>query len=444
MIASEFGSRPALRRVYSYVAHPQLYSDHYPEHQNTPNGVISIAFSKTSIRSVHTNNDSVRGVVLVKSNIKVKSVTIDFLGRSTCRTFEGTSPRVSSTDLFRHQKMLRRVNMPSDNCPPNRVEYPFEFRFPEVVELAPEALFGPDVRFEDEAGHMLPPSLWWSESTVRNEYILEARFLSEQKHFTMHPKVVQQLRFFPSVPEVGLPSQVSLIPTPPFRVERMARELDSRGGSFRRLSRRFSGSPDTSENRSSSSSLIVLSAPEHYRVGANSTLKISLQTPPASDTSRPSTVYLRGIRAQALARIDYRFSHSSHPSLAYNILRTGESKFDLFNRRYAIPGLPLDSSAATDVEAFEISKLVPPTFKTYNVALSYDVKYDLLFECGGRESEHEVVVRNVRVEPMTRPGGWLGPPPDEAAHGERDMLAGVIREGGGRAADGAEPPAYEP
>ena len=129
------GPRSAPRHVYSYVAQPQLYSDHYPAHQNSPNGIISIAFSRSTIRGVHTNNDQVRGVVHVKSNIKVKCVSIRFIGRSTCRTLEGASQLVSSTQLFCHEKALQRITMPSENCPTNRIEYPFEFRFPEAVQL---------------------------------------------------------------------------------------------------------------------------------------------------------------------------------------------------------------------------------------------------------------------------------------------------------------------
>lgn len=433
--ANNDGPRPVLRYVYSYVAQPQLYSDHYPEHQNTPEGVISIAFSRSTIRSVHTSNDLVRGVVLVKSNIKVKSVSIDLVGRSMCKTFEGTTPHKSSTTLFRHGMNLRRVSMPSENCPPNRIEYAFELRFPEHVELAAGDSFCHDDHFEHALGHSLPPSLWWNESTVRNEYVLEAQVLSEEKNFTMIPKVIQQLRFFPSVPEVGIPNQVSMISAPPVRVDRTARDAETRRGSLRRLSRRFSSAHGASEHKLALSSLLVLGVPEYYRAGAKSTLKMSLQTPSVLEDSHLSAVYLRGMRAQAIARIDYRLPVPPHSSLSYNILRSGESKFDLFNRRYAIPGLCLGD--ATDIETFEINKLVPPTFKTYNVCLSYDVKYDILLNCGGTETEHEVVVKDVLIESMTRPGGWLGPPPEDGATAafEQSMLRNNID---------TSPPAYEP
>ena len=131
------------------------------------------------------------------------------------------------------------------------------------------------------------------------------------------------------------------------------------------------------------------------------------------------------------------------------MVRSGESKFDLFNRRYAIPGLHLNTTTPTEVEAFEIRKLVPPTFKTYNVALKYDVKYDILLECGGKESEHEVMIHNVAIEPMTRPGGWLGPPPDDGAHEERllftELMRGNLNAGSTIIeTERLDPPAYEP
>lgn len=450
--ANDHGPRPAPRHVYSFVQPVQLYSDHYPEFENLPNGIISIAFSRSTIRGVHTNNDPVRGVVHVKNNIRVKSVSIQFVGRSTCRAFEGASQHASSLELFRHEMTLQQAAFPSATCPPNRIEYPFEFRFPEAVQLPPSTPCPTDSKFESEAGHTLPPSLWWNESTVRNEYVLEAQFVSDERHFTMKPKVMHQLRFFPSVPEVELPDQIALRPGPPVRIERRSRsEQSGRGlGTLQRLSRRISGSTE-SLDESCGSDLLILSAPDHYRVGLTSTLKITLQSATIPDTSRTAAIYLRGIRAQAIARIDYRIPLPAHPSLAYNIIRSGDSKFDLFNRRYAIPGLRLNTTTATDIEAFGINKIIPPTFKTYNVALRYDVKYDMLLESGGKESEHSVVVKDVQIEPMTRPGGWLGPPPDDGAHEEREVLAELMRgsvlperEAQVSVAAAVQPPAYEP
>ncbi|KAJ4367908.1 hypothetical protein N0V86_009748 [Didymella sp. IMI 355093] len=248
----------------------------------------------------------------------------------------------------------------------------------------------------------------------------------------------------------GLPDQVVLQPAPPVRIERRLRsEPGGLGrGALQRLSRRISGSTE-SLHESLGSDLMILSVPEHYRVGSESTLKVLLQS--ANDVSNDlaAQVYLRGIRAQAIAHIDYRIPLLSRTTQAYNILRSGESKFDLFNRRYAIPGLLLNTTVPTNIEAFNISKLVPPTFKTYNVALKYDVRYDILLECGGKESEHEVTIRDVTIEPMTRPGGWLGPPPDDGAHEERlvlaEMMRGTMNLGiMSTAAQRVEPPAYEP
>lgn len=339
------------------------------------------------------------------------------------------------------------IAIPSENCPPNRVEYPFEFRFPEAVELSPPTPCSFDGKFESESGHSLPPSLWWDESTVRNEYVLEAQFISEERHFTMNPKVVHQLRFFPSTPEVGLPDHIPMRSAPPLRIERRSRSGPS-VGMLQRLSRRISLSTE-SLHEFVSSDILLLSVPEYYRVGSKSTLNISLQSARDINNDHAAPVYLRGIRAQAIAHFDYRIPLPSHHSPACSILRSGESKFDLFNRRYAIPGLPLVTTTRADIEAFDINKIVPPTFKTYNVALKYDVKYDILLECGGKESEHEVTTRDVTIDLMTRPGGWLGPPPDDGAYEERLILAELMRRpiNSGISlinAERFEPPAYEP
>lgn len=91
---------------------------------------------------------------------------------------------------------------------------------------------------------------------------------------------------------------------------------------------------------------------------------------------------------------------------------------------------------------------MPPSFATYHVALRYDVRYDVLVQSGGRESEHAVLVQDVGIEAMTRAGGWLGPPGDE---GGRAMLGGGFAGRGAAAQglmlggdEGVEPPAYEP
>ncbi|OAL51707.1 hypothetical protein IQ07DRAFT_610509 [Pyrenochaeta sp. DS3sAY3a] len=448
--------RPSPRHLYSYVQQPQLYSDHYPDRSNTPEGPISIAFTKTSRRSVHTNNDLVKGVVHCRARIQINRVTIKFIGRSSCRVFNERNPanqHIAGSELFCHEQVLTRSETPSSTCPPGRVEYPFEFRFPEAVEKDPtiqnNAPFKPDDMFEHATGHSLPPSLWFNESTVRNEYFLEAQFYTEQTSFTLNPIVIQQLRFSPSVPEQGLPEMASLLPAPPIRFERKSRPSTpepsgERRNPLKRIKTGLRGGEKVEEF--SSTSLLVLSTPPHYRVGSKSELKLSLQATLIDGDTQPAPVFLRGIRAQAIASISYRIP----ASFASNgeIRKEGIEKFDLFNQRYSKPGLEITEN--TLLEGFEINKIVPPTFKTYGVAVTYDVSYDLLLECGGKESEHEVEMKDVKVQPMTRPGGHLGPPeePPPRLSGESVVLQELMRGNGrangrenGHAAE--EPPPYQ-
>jgi hypothetical protein len=403
------------RQLYSYVAQPSLYSDHYPDHENTPGGLIFIALTRSSHRSLSTNNDAVKGVALVQSKTKAQRVSIKFIGRTTCRVANDRNPgshHVATTNLFRHEKILSPRATPSNNCPPGRVEYPFEFRFPEAVELDPclqnDAPFKPDTVFEYERGHPLPPSLWWNENTVRSEYLLEADFVNAQRSFTLNPIVMHQLRFSPSEPEVGLPDPGALLPVPPIRFERRSRsstpELgQERPGTLKRLKSSFRAEK---REEASSTSLLVLSAPSRYRVGAITALNISLQATISDGSTKPAPVYLRGIRAQAFVHISYRIPTSTASS--QEIRRMGTERFDLFNRRYGKPGVEVTEN--TPLADFVINNIVPPTFKTYGVAITYDVRYDLLLDCGGKESEHQVEVKNVIIEPMTREGGHLGPP----------------------------------
>ncbi|RMZ69571.1 hypothetical protein GMOD_00006401 [Pyrenophora seminiperda CCB06] len=450
LIASQI-SRP--RQLYSYVAQPQLYSDHHhPDRQNTPDGPISIAFTRSSRRSIHTNNDLVKGVVHVNARLQVKHVTIKFVGKTTCQISKDRNPanqHIAETRLFCREQALSQRPTPSASCPPSRAEYLFEFRFPEMVEAAPQiqnrTTFKPDSAFECESGHMLPPSFWWNESTICNEYYLRAECVAESISFTLHPVVVHQLRFSPSVPEQGLPASPPLLSAPPLRFEHKssAQSPDrskERRLSLRRLSTGLLGGVK-SEN-APSTFLVVLSAPSQYRVGASSKIKLSLQATLSQDLEQAAPVYLRGIRAQAIAHIHFRIPVAS---LAEEEIRNeGIEKFDLFNQRYVKPGVEITQETVLD--GFEINKLVPPTFKTYGVALDYDVKYNLLLDCAGKESEHEVEMKGIVVEPMTRPGGHLGPPegpPPANGSEESFALEDLLRYAGENGLTGDEPPPYD-
>ncbi|EOA84498.1 hypothetical protein ACJQWK_07234 [Exserohilum turcicum] len=446
------------RQLYSYVVQPQLYSDHHhADRQNTPEGPISIAFTRSSRRTIHTNNDLVKGVVHVKARLQIKRVNIQFIGKTTCRISNDrnpANPHVAEVELFRHDKTLSRSATRSATCPSSRVEYPFEFRFPEAVEAKPrpqnEAPYQPDALFAHEKGHPLPPSLWWHESTICNEYYLRAEYVAEQTSFTLNPVVVQQLRFSPSVPELDITSRPPLLPAPPIRLERKSRpstpepSIRERRASLRRLTTGLRGGSSEKHDDATATSLLVLRAPAHYRVGASSTLKISLQaTLSDSFDQQPAPVYLRGIRAQVSAHIAFRVPLASASS--GQVTHASMEKFDLFNQRYSKPGVQITQDTLLD--DLHIANIVPPTFTTYAVALHYDVKYNLLLDCAGKESEHEVEMKNVRIEPMTRPGGQLGPPeepPPPMREGEHYVAQEMLRREGadGHVAEHDLPPAY--
>lgn len=353
---------------------------------------------------------------MVKSKTHVQRVSVKFIGRTSCRVINERTPgshHTATVDLFCHERTLLPRASPSANCPPGHVEYPFEFRFPEAVELDPrlqnDAPFKPDELFEHEKGHPLPPSLWWRESTVRSEYFLEADFVTSQRSFTLNPVVRHQLRFSPSDPELGIPEQAALLPVPPIRFERRSRPPtpepgQERQGPLQRLKSSLKG--EKAEEAASSTSLLVLSVPPRYRVGAATTLKLSLQATLSDGLAQPAPVYLRGIRAQAFVHISYRIPATFAPK--EETRRYTTEKFDLFNRRYSKPGIEVTEN--TSLEDFVINSIVPPTFKSYCMSVRYDVRYDLLLDCAGKESEHEVEVKDVIIDPMTREGGHLGPP----------------------------------
>ena len=275
--------------------------------------------------------------------------------------------------------------------------------FENDAKLQNNAPFKKDVLFEYDRCHPLPPSLWWNESTICNEYFLRAEYVTENASFTLNPVVVHQLRFSPSVPEQGLLPVTALVPAQPVRFERKSRSstpepYKERRAPLERLKTGLRGG--SKEEEASSTSLLVLSSPSKYRVGASSKLKLSLQATLSDGDTQPAPVYIRGI----------------------------------------------EITSDTILEGFEINNIVPPTFSTYGVALHYDVKYDLLLECVGKESKHEVDVDNVAIEPMTRPGGHLGPPeelPPASGSEESFELELMMRDVGSNGFAADQPPPYQ-
>ena len=292
---------------------------------------------------------------------------------------------------------------------------------------------------------MLPPSFWWNESAICNEYFLRAECVAESISFTLNPVVVHQLRFSPSVPEQGLPASTPLLRAPPLRFERKSSTQSPVPSKERRVSLRWLTTGLRGGDKSEDTlctSLLVLSAPSHYRVGASGRVKLSLQATLSEGLDQPVPVHLRGIRAQAVAHIHYRIPLAS--SLEEEVRKENIEKFDLFNQRYVKPGIEITQE--TMLDGFEINKIVPPTFKTYGVAFGYDVKYNLLIDCAGKESEHEVEMKNIVIEPMTRPGGHLGPPegpPPANSSEESFTLEDMMQYAGGNEPTNDEPPPYD-
>lgn len=405
------------RRLYAYVVRPRFYNDHHDiDHQNNQEGRISIAFTKASRRSIHTTDNLIKGVVHVKAEIPIKEVVIKFVGKTVSQIIDERRPKdlyTATTELFCFERSLNPREIPSPSCPPGRVEYTFEFHFPKIVEQKPtlqnNVPYTPSDIFEHEEGFQLPPSFWWNGDAVRNEYFLEAELFTEHSCPLSKSKVIQQLRFSPSIAEElaldSPPAFVALstyftrkswLPSPTPACERRG-SLEKIKATFRRGS---------CPEETSYTSTLVLGVPSEYQVGSEAHLTVASEARHGDCALQLAPVYIRRIRAQAIAHIRYRVPTASAPN--GEMRRHEIEEFDLFNQAYSKPGVEVNES--TRLGGFEIDKIIPPTFKSYGVALTYDVRYTLTIDCAGKVSEHEMEMKCIPILPMTRIADGLGPP----------------------------------
>jgi hypothetical protein len=372
----------------------------YPVQDNHHLGPVFILNRPVYWSTVFTSGERVKGRIRVKTSTGAERVTVSFIGSSSCS-------KDDDTILFSYTETLFSGpgTIPSHTDPPH-VDYPFEFRFPDNVELEPGQLNGapynPSRLFEHQPGHLLPPSLRIEDSIAKVEYYLEAQILSPNLFFAGRTKVRQQLRFSPSV----TPTHLSLPPsTPclPVLVQRRTRfllpALPSENAHPTRLMRLKDALHRNDQPYAMFS--ITVNIPSEIRIGEAMPMSISLvHCERSEEIPTPPVVFLRSISATAMTHIHARVPLAASEINNRDHISETSERNTVFSHTFE--SLPLsDGMILGDLV---VGEDVMPTFKSYGVATSHDLHLKLGIECAENLSDVNLVRMDIKILPMTRPG----------------------------------------
>lgn len=374
---------------------------------------------------IYTCGDLVRGEVQVERQEKARKVEIRFKGRS--RIFIPADPdtgaELTTIDLFSFHSEL--FNFAGEEIGAfteddrTHVSFPFEFRFPWVVQLAAPPRKGvPFARsddFEHLRGHPLPPSL-----THTIEYHLDATLTTAS---LAHPKraVRTALAFSPPCPPpTRQPPPISKTTSLCRRHHRLdPRPAAQHAGLRSRVKQLLAGAapPVTFA--------LTTTAPAVLRAGRPLAPAVTValtHLDRAAAVPAPPSVTLRAfsvaLRARTLTRL---------PGVGRE--RRGEAVEEAWRVARRCDGVGEAPVLLEDCGVLELGKVgaggsclvVPPSvvpdFRTYGVARAYELEVVLSVQCVGKVFEVEGARHRVEVLPMVegeREGLMVGeevPPP---------------------------------
>jgi hypothetical protein len=372
----------------------------YPLQDNHHLGLVFILNRPAYWRTVFTSGDGIKGKIRVKTSTKAERITVSFIGSSSCS-------KDDNTILFSYTETLFSGpgTIPGHTDPPH-VDYPFEFRFPDNVELDPGQLngapFNPSRLFDHQPGHLLPPSLWAEDGSAKLEYYLEAQILSPNSFVVGKTKVRQQLRFTPSVtPTISL--LPPLIPCLPVLVQRQTRFLLPALPSENAHPTRFMRLKDVLQRNDQpyATFSITVKIPSEIRVGDAIPMSVSLvYCERSEEIPDPPIVFLRNILATVTTHIHARVPLTIGESINGEHLSETSLKSAVFSHTFESPRLS-DGMMLGDLV---VRKDTIPTFSSYGVATTHDLHLKLGIECAENLSDVNLVRMDIKILPMTRPG----------------------------------------
>lgn len=429
---------------------------------NPKNGPVHIALLPVLEKATKfTCGDVVRGTVNVDPLKRPQRVRIFFQGRSkfsndpsqgnTSTTYRVKIPFFEySLELFNstsdgqsYDILSRGVNAD------NKVELPFEFVFPDKVELDPPKEFTKEFRdvkgFEREKGFALPPTYEFTGSSTCEqivEYYLQAEIFTDHR-LIVEKHVRQSLQFVPPGPVLP-EGDTRYVQTHPMnvlcRTHRLDPTYDPNEGTLSRLKNRMK-----KKDPSTPSASFAILAQIPRTASKTSILKritISLIHGERSDIIMdPPPVYLREIRVRVLPTLYVRMPTSFVGYIDGNMYDAHTSKQHLFDRRFEEPILMFDGMKIDNLGRRNMGEvqLQCSDFTSYGLVLTHRVEVHMSLLCAGEKFDILACRGPVTIveEPVTRTV--------QTADGNLETVAiGVGRMGVDEAVGGAELPEYAP
>ncbi|KAF9692935.1 hypothetical protein EKO04_009027 [Ascochyta lentis] len=166
-----------------------------PTHNTTKSSSPPVYIDVQSSCDYYTNNDLVYSFVRVHPTERPNGVKIAIRGRCKLKVRTDSAKRNSRSTfgLFSYEGVLFSASQLGASygivdygiASDGRVELPFEFAFPNEVQMPPDSLYEESIGFENQKGHPLPISLGFAvghgtkTDEYRVEYFLEALVYKE-------------------------------------------------------------------------------------------------------------------------------------------------------------------------------------------------------------------------------------------------------------------------
>ncbi|KAF2737770.1 hypothetical protein EJ04DRAFT_590431 [Polyplosphaeria fusca] len=387
--------------------------------QVLPAFITILPFRESTIfyhKRKYTAGDAIRGLVRVDPQCRPRRIFLNFKGRTTYTSFHSSS---SSTDtipetcmLFEHTLALFQSANPERSYDilglgmgpdGKRVDIPFEFKFPQTVEL-PASKFTWAQAYECRPGHPLPPSHELRKgygAEAKNEYFLELIMHTTSKSDKVHHadlKAKQKLYFIspspsPSYGLDGTGAEDFIRYTPrdtQFKTYRLDPDYDPHKSILKRWKdHREKHAPHQLHATFSIKANIPRSAVSKGLLPITLHLRNVSRSPELRD---PPTVHLRCISVMLSSKLCTRTPRPRWDR-SPNAGDQTEYKYDsqanhrnIFERAFDTgDGVVLyDGLKVQELGNVRVPELTP-TFKTYGVNLNYTIFVRVLVECAGEK-----------------------------------------------------------
>lgn len=362
---------------------------------------IEVQLPTPSQGSRYASGDVVRGTIRVSPKTRPQRIVVHFKGRTkfaiTRRNGNGTTTYSHKIPFFSYSLVLFSSSTAGQSydilglgvTPDDRVELPFEFAFPHIIELEPPKTFRERVGFEHKAGHALPPTYFYSGSSNVQivEYYIEAEMWTEHK-FVVAKTVRQPVPFNPAGPTIP-DDIVELIQDRRFTVRcqthRLDPNYDPNEGRLARIKQHWKKNDPATPK-----AIFTILAQVPHVASIDSLLpsiSLSLIHTERSDIMPEAPpVYIRQISVQLISTLNVRVPHNSLFFGSDDILDRHQKKLYLLHRRLPAPGWLMYDGMRFDDLGRRISCESPPDapdFASYGLNLKHVIEVTLEIECAG-------------------------------------------------------------